>query len=176
MNIFILFLIIVAGIVALLLIIALLTKKDYNVQSEVIINASNQKVFDYIKQLKNQDHFNKWVMVDPDMKRDFKGTDGTIGFIYGWNGNKRAGEGEQEIKSINEGKNTETEIRFARPFAGIAHVNMSTKPLSDNQTKVKWSNTSKMMYPMNILLPLVEKMLMKDMDESLNNLKRILEK
>ena len=43
-------------------------------------------------------------MVDPDMKREFKGMDGTVGFIYAWNGNKRAGEGEQEIKTIEEGK------------------------------------------------------------------------
>src|SRR3954468_599291 len=121
MNIVIIILSIVASIIALLLIIAIFTKKEYYTHSEIIIHAPQQKVFDYLKKIKNQDHFNKWIMVDPDMKREFKGTDGTVGFIYAWNGSKEAGEGEQEIKAITEGKNIELEIRFVRPFAGIAH-------------------------------------------------------
>jgi hypothetical protein len=169
-------LLIIPGIIALVLIAALFSRKNYNVYCEMIINTPRQKVFDYIKQLKNQDNYNKWVMVDPGMKREFKGTDGTVGFIYGWNGNKKAGEGEQEIKAITEGKSIDSEIRFVRPFAGLAYVNMSTETITENQTKVSWSNVSKMTYPMNIMVSMIEKMLVKDMDTSLGNLKRILEK
>ena len=176
MNILITILLVLAGIIALLLIFGLFMRKDYNIRREVTINAPRQNVFDYLRQLKNQDNFNKWVMVDPDMKREFKGTDGTVGFIYGWNGNKRAGEGEQEIKTIDEGKNIETEIRFVRPFPGIARANMVTESVTGNQTKVTWSNASTMKYPMNIMLPMIEKMLGKDMDTSLSTLKNILEK
>ena len=169
-------LLVIAGIIVLILVIGLFMRKGYTITREIIINATRQNVFDYVKQLKNQDHFNKWVMVDPGMKRVFKGTDGTVGFIYGWNGNKKAGEGEVEIKSISEGENIETEIRFVRPFPGIAHINMVTEAVSDNQTKVTWSNASTMKYPMNIMLSTIEKMLAKDMDTSLSNLKNILEK
>ena len=176
MNILIIILSVITGIIVLLLIIALFTKKGYKTYREIIINAPRQKVFDYIKQIKNQDNFNKWIMVDPDMKRVFKGTDGTVGFIYAWNGNKEAGEGEQEIKAITEGKNIEMEIRFVRPFAGVAHANMTTESLSDNQTKVSWTTASEMKYPLNIMLPLIVKMLEKDMNTSLTTLKKILEK
>ena len=167
---------ILAGIIALLLIIALFTKKEYVTNREIIIHAPLQKVFAYLKQIKNQDNFNKWIMVDRNMKREFKGTDGTVGFIYAWNGNKEAGEGEQEIKAITEGKKVEMEIRFVRPFAGIAHAEMTTEPLPDNQTKVSWSTSSTMKYPLNIMLPLIVKMLEKDMGTSLATLKSILEK
>lgn len=176
MNILLIILLTLAGIIALLLIIALFTRKEYHIRREIIIRASRQTTFDYLKQLKNQDHFNKWVMVDPGMKREFKGTDGTVGFIYGWNGNKQAGEGEQEIKSIDEGKSIETEIRFKRPFVSIAYANLATESVSDTQTKVSWSNKSAMVYPMNIMVSMIEKMLAKDMDTSLSNLKLILEK
>ncbi|WP_284652395.1 SRPBCC family protein [Flavobacterium terrisoli] len=175
MNTLIIILFVVTGLIVLLLIIALFSRKDYNINRNIIINAPLQTVFDYVKLLKNQDNFNKWVMVEPDMQREFKGTDGTVGFIYGWNG-KKAGEGEQEIKTITEGKNIETEIRFVRPFAGIAYANMIIEPISENQTKVTWSNSSTIKYPMNIMLPMIEKMLAKDMDNSLDNLKNILEK
>lgn len=115
-------------------------------------------------------------MTDPNMKKEFKGTDGTVGFIYGWNGNKKAGEGEQEITTITEGKNIETEIRFVRPFKGLAYANLITESVSENQTKVSWANRSAMMYPMNIMVAMIEKMLAKDMDTSLLSLKNILEK
>lgn len=175
MEIFLTILIVLAGLIALILIASVFMRKDYFIQREITINAPLQKVFDYIKLLKNQDNFNKWVMIDPGMSREFKGTDGTVGFIYAWNGNKRAGAGEQEIKRLIESNNIETEIRFVRPFPGIAQANMSTRSVGDNQTKVTWSNASKMTWPMNLLLPMIEKALGKDMDESLENLKRILE-
>jgi len=70
MNIVLTILLVIAGIIALLLLIAMLTKKEYNVQREISINAPVQKVFDYLKHIKNQDNYNKWVMADPQMKRD----------------------------------------------------------------------------------------------------------
>ncbi len=167
---------IVGSIIALFLIIAIFLKKGYNTHSEILINAPCQKVFDYLKQIKNQDNFNKWVMMDPNMKREFKGTDGTIGFIYAWNGNKEAGEGEQEIKAIYEGKSIEMEIRFVRPIAGIAHAKMTTESISDHQTKVTWTTAAPMKYPLNIMLSMIVKMLEKDMATSLTTLKDILEK
>lgn len=168
-------LLVLAGIIILFLLMALFIKKEYTVQSEIIINAPREKVFDYLKHLKNQDNFNKWVMVDPNMKREFKGTDGTVGFIYAWKGNKKASEGEQEIKAIEEGKSIQTEIRFTGSFMAVAYADYSTESIADNQTKVKWSNASTMKYPMNSMIPMVEKMLPKDMNVSLQNLKTILE-
>jgi uncharacterized protein YndB with AHSA1/START domain len=176
MIILITILLVIASIVALLLLIALLSKKEYNVQREISINAPVQKVFEYIKHIKNQDNYNKWVMADPEMKKDFKGTDGTAGFIYAWNGNKKAGEGEQEIKAISEGEKVVTEVRFVRPFPGVANSYMATTPVSANQTSVKWGNASKIKFPMNIMISMIEKMLAKDMDASLAMLKAVLEK
>lgn len=176
MNILITILLSIAGIIALLLLIALFMRKEYNIQREVLIHAPRERVFDYLKQLKNQDNFNKWVMADPDMKRTFTGTDGTVGFIYGWNGNNKAGEGEQEITAITEGTKIETEIRFVRPFAGVSYANLVTEPISGNETRVTWNNASSMKYPLNIMLSMIEKMLAKDMDTSLLALKNILEK
>ena len=176
MNIIITILLVVAAIIALLLIIALFMKKEHDVKRDVIIHAPRQKVFDFIKLLRNQDKFNKHAMTDPDRKSEIKGTDGTVGYIYAWSGNKDAGEGEKEIKNIIEGKRIEMEIRFIKPMATSATIIMETESLSDTQTKVSWSNAGKLKYPVNIMVPMVEKMLPKDMDISLSTLKTILEK
>jgi hypothetical protein len=151
-------------------------KKEHYVKREIIINAPRQKVFDYLRLLKNQDEFNKHAMVAPDRDREFKGTDGTVGYIYAWKGNKSAGEGEKEIKNIIEGKKIETEIRFVKPMRVTATIIMETESLSDNQTKVNWTNAGTLKYPINIMIPMMEKNVAKGMDSSLLTLKEILEK
>jgi hypothetical protein len=176
MNTIIIILLVVAGIIVLLLIIALFMKREHYVNCEIIINAPRQKVFDFLKLLRNQDQFNIWAKADKDRKEEFKGTDGTVGFIYAWSGNKSAGEGEKEIKNIIEGKIIEIEIRFVKPMRTSAYAIMETESLSDNQTKVNWSNAGTLKYPLNIMIPMAEKNFAKDLDISLSTLKSILEK
>ncbi len=69
-------------------------------------------------------------MMDPNLKKDFRGTDGTVVFVFAWHGNKQAGEGEQEIKSIREGERLDLEIRFVRPFEGL-DLPITTQPISE---------------------------------------------
>jgi hypothetical protein len=151
-------------------------KKKHYVNREIIINAPWQKVFDFLKLLKNQEQFNKWARAGKDRKEETKGTDGTVGFIYSWSGDKSAGKGEKEIMNIVEGKRIETEIRFEKPMRISARVIMETESVSDNQTKVSLSNAGTLKYPLNILISMAEKNFAKDMDSSLSTLKNILEK
>jgi len=176
MNILITILLAATGFIALLLILALFIKKEHYVKREIVINAPLQKVFDFLKLLKNQDKFNKWAGTDPDRKWEFKGTDGTVGYIISWRGNKKAGEGEKELMNIIDGKRIETEIRFVKPMRVTASVIMETEPLSDTQTRVYLINAGTMKYPMNIFIPIAEKRFPRDMDESLAILKNIFEK
>lgn len=168
-------LLIIGCLLVLMLIIGLFMKRAYYAKREIIINAPVQKVFDYLRLLKNQEKFNKWAAADPDRKWEFKGTDGTVGYIIAWSGNKKAGVGEKEIMNIVGGKRIETEIRFIKPMVAVGHAVMETEALSDNQTKVYFSNGGNLKYPLNIMIPMFEKNFKKDMDESLSTLKNILE-
>lgn len=178
MSILITILLVIAALVVLVLLIALFAKKSYSVKREITINKPRQDVFNYVKYLKNQDHFNKWVMMDPTMKKEFRGTDGTVGFVYAWEGNKRAGKGEQEIMGLKEGERVDSEIRFVKPFAAVADSPFVLESTNNNQTLLKWGMTSTMKYPMNFMLAFMnmDKLLGKDLEESMNRLKNILEK
>lgn len=177
-----LILLVVAGIIVLLLILALFMKKEHYVRREIVINAPRQKVFDFLRLLKNQDQFNKWATADKkNRKEEFKGRDGTVGFIYSWSGNKKAGAGEKEIINIVEGKRIETEIRFIKPMRVSASVIFETESLPGanndrDQTRVTLINTGKLKYPLNLMIPMAERNFPKDMDASLSTLKNILEK
>jgi hypothetical protein len=177
MNIIITVILVIVSVAAFFLIIAVFTKKSYSIEREVKINRSSNDVFNFIKKLKNQDLFNKWVMMDPNMKKEFRGTDGTIGFVYAWDGNKRAGKGEQEIKGIKEGERLDVEVRFIKPFEGTASTPFAVRSISINESSVTWGMKSTVKYPMNLLLLFMnmDKSLGKDLEASLSALKKILE-
>lgn len=168
-------LIIIAAIIVLPLIIALFIPKEYQIERSIIIDRPKHEVFDYVKYIKNQDAYSKWNMMDPNMKKEFRGTDGTVGFVYGWNGNKQAGEGEQEITAITDGERITTEIRFKRPMQNVGHIYMTTEAHSDNSTKLTWGMMGKSPYPMNLMTAMLKGVLGKDIAISLNNLRQLLE-
>lgn len=131
-------LIAVGILIAVPLIVALFAKKDYEVEREIIIDKPKEEVFDYVKFLKNQDNYSKWATMDPEMKKTYRGTDGTVGFVSAWESdNKDVGIGEQEIKKITEGERIDFELRFFEPFESTEPAYMTTESVSENQTKVK---------------------------------------
>ena len=179
MNIIKKFILVILGIIALALLIALFLPKEYAVEREIIINQPKDSVFNYVKYLKNQDNFSVWSSKDPAMKKIFTGSDGTVGAIAGWDSkDENVGVGEQEIKKIVEGERIDFELRFKVPFESTDNAYMITEVISANQTKVKWGFDGKMPYPMNLMLPIMnmEEMLGKDLQDGLNNLKAVLEK
>ena len=166
---------IIVGIIAFVFVAALIMPKEHYVEREVVIEAPRQKVFDFIRFLQNQESFNTNAMEDANREKTFKGTDGTVGYIYSWKGNKDAGEGEKEIIDIVDGQSVEMEIRFVKPMKATARIIMSTKALAGNQTKLTWSNAGSLPVPINLFIPKMKKHVARDMDKSLATLKSMLE-
>lgn len=177
---FLLYLVIaLIGLVSLGLIVAIFIRKEYNVERSATINSPRQNVYDYVKYLKNQNEFSVWSKIDPNMKVEFRGTDGTVGFVSAWNSEvKEAGKGEQEILSIDEGNRIDYEIRFFEPMKSTDKAFISLESKNDSVTNVKWGFNGKLKYPMNLMLVFMDMdaILGKDLQGGLNNLQAILEK
>jgi len=169
---------IILGIIAALLLAGLFISKDIAATKEIVINKPVGEVFNYIKYLKNQQNYSKWASMDPNLKNEFRGTDGQPGFVNHWVGNKKVGEGEQEITGIVEGKSLSTDLRFIKPFKSFAKSVMTTTALDANSTKVTWGFESKMNYPMNVMKLFMNwnEMIGKDFATGLANLKTLMEK
>lgn len=171
-------LIAVVIIIAIPLVAALFTRKNYQIEREILIDRPKKVVFDYIKYLKNQDNYSKWANIDPNMEQEFRGTDGTVGFVSAWNSkDKNVGKGEQEIKNIVEGERIDYELRFIEPWESTSPAYLVTESVGENQTRVRWGFSGKFNYPMNLALVFMdmEKLLGEDFDTGLRNLKAILE-
>ncbi len=175
-NMLIMILIALGAIIAIVLLVALLIKKDYNISSSITINKPKDEVFNYVKIIRNQEKYSKWVMADPNVKIKYKGTDGTVGFTSAWESElKNVGVGEQEITNIKDGERYDVELRFEKPFKGVSRAHTTTEALANGQTRVTTVFESTTPFPMSIMIPMIKNMLKKDMDENASNLKKILE-
>jgi hypothetical protein len=147
------------------------------IKKSITINKSSRVVFDYLKITGNQDNFSVWNMADPNMKKTYKGTDGTIGFQYTWDSSvKNVGAGVQETTAIEDGKSIEYSINFSRPMKNHGKTRFEITSLGSDSTSVVWVFDSPSKFPMSLFAPIFKKMLGKDLEKGLINLKGILEK
>jgi hypothetical protein len=164
------------GIALVILVVSLIIPTEFKLERDIVINKPRSEVFTYVKSLKNQDNWSVWNMKDPNMKRDFKGIDGTVGFVSRWEGNKDVGIGEQEIKKIVDGERVDMQLRFEKPFKMTNDAFIITIPENNDQTRVRWGFSGNSGRPMNIFSVMMKGALTKDFDQGLSNLKKILEK
>lgn len=172
------FLGVIAGIIIVILIVAAISPKAYSLQRNILIDKPVAQVFDHVKFLKNQEKFSKWATMDPNMQKTYTGTDGTPGFISAWDSKEKSvGKGEQEILKITDKSRIDFEIRFIKPFPGVAQSYMSTIAVNEGSTNVIWAFASNMAFPMNVMLLFMnmDNMIGKDLEIGLTNLKRNLE-
>ncbi|RKR13446.1 polyketide cyclase/dehydrase/lipid transport protein [Maribacter vaceletii] len=168
---------ILGGIILLLLILGIVAPKTYNVFRTIKINKPKTQVFEHLKYLKKQQEWSPWAKKDPNMEKKFTGTDGEVGAISYWNGNKEVGEGEQEITKIIEGERIEGELRFLKPWKSTSDCYFDVKEVDKETTEVTWgfSGYNKFLVSIMMLFMNMDKAVGKDFEEGLAALKEQLE-
>jgi len=167
--------------VPLVLIIALFTHKGINAEAATDIDQPQQKVFDYLASLKNQEQFNAWMMVDPQMEKTYTGTDGEPGCRVAWHSKtKTAGIASQQLTAITAPQTITVEIVFEKPMPSKATYRFELSSNGDEKTHVNWiyeGNPSPyyLLRVSHILLRLKKKTA-GYMEASLKSLKSVLEK
>lgn len=177
MNILSIVLSVMAAIIVFVLVRAATISATYSINRETKVNRPSVEVFSYIKIIRNQEHFSKWAMQDPNQHITTSGIDGNVGFVYKWESdNKKVGQGEQTITAVTENAITSS-VKFIKPFEGQIDGVMSAKPAGDGATQVIWVISGERNFTMRIFHVLfnIKSALGKDMEESLGNLKRVLE-
>jgi uncharacterized protein YndB with AHSA1/START domain len=150
--------------------------KEMVIEKKIVINQDVNTVFRFLEETKNQDRFSVWNMKDPGMKKTYSGTDGTAGFIYSWDSkDKSVGAGSQETIRISPLKLIEYEIRFQRPMQNVAAASFILNKVDDHSTSVTWTFKSPTKFPMSLFSPIFKIMLGKQLQQSLVNLKSLLE-
>ncbi|MEO9893427.1 SRPBCC family protein [Aurantibacter sp.] len=168
---------VVLAILAIVLLLALIAPKNYDVSRSIEVSRPKQEVFEYLKSLKKMDEWSPWAKKDPNMKKTFTGVDGEVGCVSHWVGNKEVGEGEQEIKKIVDGERIDSELRFFKPWKSTSDCYLKVDEATLNSSKVTWGFSGENKFPMSImtLLMSMDKMVGKDFETGLASMKEILE-
>ena len=111
------------------------------------------------------------------MKKTFKGPASGKGACYSWIGNKKVGEGSMEITRSVPSSNIELNLNFLKPFKASNVTEFKITPHGD-MTTVNWE----MRGPLNLFMKIMhmfmnmDKMVGKDFEEGLANLKAVSER
>ena len=167
-------LLIVLGLFATLMIIALLLPGKYHVEKNAIIKKSVVTVMNNVADLNQYSKWNPWQQSDPGAKGTITGEPNTIGHRYAWQG-KKVGEGQLTIREIDN-HHVHFNLEFFKPFKSKASDDWQFEEWGEGETKVTWSNNGPLPLPIARLMgPMIVKGLNKQFEEGLDNLRKLCE-
>jgi uncharacterized protein YndB with AHSA1/START domain len=164
-------------VIAFFLVVGLTTSAAFSIVREADFKATPQKVFAEINDFRNWAAWSPWEKMDPTMQRSFSGAATGVGAKYAWVGNKKVGEGNMEITRSQAPSNLELDLHFLKPFQADNVTEFTLTP-NNGGTHFKWEmrgQTPFMLRMMKMFMDM-DKMVGKDFDAGLANLRGVVEK
>ena len=159
-------------LIGIVLILAAILPKTFHAGSQIIVNKNATDVFNYVKQIKKQGEYDNWSRQDPNIKKEYSGVDGTVGFTYTWKSDK-VGNGKQVITNIEEGKRVDMDLYF-NDEENANKSFIAVDSIAPNQSRVNWEIDGKIPFPFNIFTLFYD--MSQDFKKGLEQLKINLEK
>jgi hypothetical protein len=162
---------------AVVLILAATKPDRFSVRREITVNAPAEKIFPLIND------FHRWVAWspyehrDPALKRTYSGLESGKGAVYAWDGNNDVGSGRMEILESGGPSKIVIQLDFFKPFEAHNTAEFTMLPQGDG-THVSWVMHGPAPF-MNKLMQVfmnLDRMIGKDFEAGLANLKNITEK
>lgn len=167
------------GLFVVLLLVVVITMlalgKTYHFEKSIVINAPAEKVWQNVNSMKGVNSWSPFLKMDPNMKQAYTGVSGTVGEMYTWSGNDKAGQGEEKIVELVPNEKAVVDLHFIKPIDSRAKAVVLLQP-EGNSTKVTWSFDTTMEYPSNLMKLFMNKGMDEAFGDGLNSLKAMSEK
>jgi uncharacterized protein YndB with AHSA1/START domain len=153
------------------------TRPDaYRVERSSEIAAPATAVFAAVSDFKNFPEWSPWETRDPNMKRTLSTPSAGAGATYAWEGNKDVGKGKMTFTEVTAPARVREKLEFLEPFPSVADVAFDLSAAAGG-TKITWAMEGKHTFVGKIfgLFMDMDKMIGKDFEEGLANLKRVVE-
>jgi uncharacterized protein YndB with AHSA1/START domain len=169
--------IVLAVAIAVVLILAATKPDTFRIERSAVINAPAEKIFGVLSDFHQWGGWSPWEHKDPDMKRTYGGPERGKGAVYGWEGDKNVGTGRMEILEANTPSKLAIKLDFFKPFEAHNTAEFTMLP-QGNATNVHWvmHGPSNFMSKVMGVFMNFDKMVGKDFEQGLANLKRLTEK
>lgn len=165
----------VVAVIAVLIFVA--TKPaTYHVERSTTIAAAPEKITPLLNDFHNWNQWSPWAKLDPNMHVSYSGAAAGQGAIYEWEGNSKVGKGRMEILAAQPTL-TSIKLDFLSPFASHNQTNFVLQP-EGTGTRVTWMMDGPNTFATKLmsLFTSMDKMIGKDFDSGLSQLKSAAEK
>ena len=169
--------IVLALAIAVVLVLAATKPDTFRIERSATINAPPEKIFAVLSDFHQWTGWSPWENKDPGMKRSYGGAERGRGAVYGWEGDKNVGTGRMEIMEATAPSKLVIKLDFLKPFEAHNTAEFTMLP-QGNATSVHWvmhGPSNFMSKVMHVFMD-IEKMVGKDFEAGLANLKRLTEK
>jgi uncharacterized protein YndB with AHSA1/START domain len=163
--------------IAAVLILAATKPDRFSVRREITVRAPAEKIFPLISDFHQWVAWSPYEHRDPALKRSYSGADSGKGAVYGWEGNNDVGSGRMEILESAPASKIVIQLDFFKPFEAHNTAEFTMLPQGDG-THVTWLMHGPAPF-MNKLMQVfmnLDKMIGKDFEAGLVNLKNVTEK
>lgn len=128
----------IVGVLAVFLGYVTTREGTFHYERSGVINAPAEKIFPYISQFKLGETWSPYEKVDPNMKKTFTGTDGQVGSVMEFKGNKDAGAGKLELVNLVPNQSVDIKLTMIEPIFAENLVQYKLTPEGDG-TRFTWS-------------------------------------
>jgi len=169
--------IILAVAIAAILILASTKPDTFSIERSAVINAPAERIFSVLNDFHQWGGWSPWENKDPDMKRTYGGPERGKGAVYGWEGDKNVGTGRMEILEANTPSKLVIKLDFFKPFEAHNTAEFTMLP-QGSATNVRWVMHGPATFMSKVMTVFVnfDKMVGKDFEQGLANLKTLTEK
>jgi hypothetical protein len=171
--------VVLAIAIAIVLILASTKPATFSIQRSAVIEAPAETIFPLINNFRQWTKWSPWEQRDPALKRSYSGADSGKGAVYAWEGNKNVGSGRMEILDASTPSKITIKLDFLKPFEAHNTAEFAFVPERDAAaTNVIWvmrGPSSFMSKVMQVFMDF-DKMIGKDFESGLANLKTVTEK
>ncbi|MFM6977083.1 MAG: SRPBCC family protein [Sphingobacteriaceae bacterium] len=151
--------------------------KTHKITQSVAIRAADSTVYRYVLDMRNFKQWDPWSKMEPGMQTNIMGTIGQPGYTYAWKGDK-VGKGKLELVNTMPNQLIAQELTFYMPEPSVHQSNLYFESNEVNATKVTWTFEGKnnSFFERWLYVLMMNRMIGKDYQDGLKNLKTILEK
>jgi uncharacterized protein YndB with AHSA1/START domain len=161
---------------AAVLILASRKPDTLRVQRSASIDAPPEKIFALINDFHQWRAWSPYEDRDPNLQRSYSGASSGKGAVYEWKGNKNVGSGRMEILDAPPSNRIVIKLDFISPFEGHNTAEFTLLP-QGSATDVTWlmHGPAPLMSKVMQVFMNMDRMIGKDFETGLANLKRITE-
>ena len=159
-----------------LIIVVAMQPADFRITRKLAMGAPAAAIFPHVNELAKWRAWSPWEKLDPDLKRTYEGPPAGEGAKYAWVGNPQVGEGRMTITESRPSSLVRIKLEFLKPFQATNSSEFVFAP-NGNGTLVTWNmqGRNNFMAKAFHLLMNMDKLVGKDFEKGLNELKSIVE-